>query len=438
MGSFVSSRGLKLKLEGFDFKGFAYARAGDRLVYVLGGIPGEEVRVRVLDRRRSVYQVIDVLSPHEARVEPRCPYYGVCGGCDWQHIRYDWQLKFKEKLLEKAFFGLEAEYHKIVPSPREWRYRGKCEFAFGRLRDGKLRVGFRERFKFWAVVDMEQCLLQHERCDEVMRVVRDFCEERKFSAWNPWKHKGFLRYLTLRSTTTGQVMANIITSSEATFPLEELAERIHVDSLIWSVSDSVADVAKGEVKKVIGSDHLIEKLMGFEFVIYPYSFFQSNPYAAEKLYKLVRDAAGDGGKVALDLYAGAAVIGILVSDLFEKVVAIEADEECVRAAKENLRRNDIRNVEVIHGEVEDETKRYPDADVAFVDPPRAGLSKHAMKALVAARPKRIVYVSCNVVSAARDIRILRIHGYTLREVTPIDLFPQTHHLELVAILERKE
>jgi len=433
-------RRIEIEVTDFDFKGYAYGKWSGSLIYVIGAIPGEKVRCCLVNKRKRIYVAEEILEQSEHRIKPPCPYYGACGGCDWQHIRYSSQLLFKEKFVEKAFFGIEeGTYNKIIPAVKQWNYRGKTELAFSRLDGKELKLGFRERGKFWKVIDLEECLIQEEGMNKLMHEVKEFVREKDYSAWNPWRHKGFLRYLVLRHSTIGEHMMNIITSSEGQFPLKELYDSFSTkpESSFWSVSDSVADVAFGEIKDKIGKDYIVEKTLGYEFAILPYSFYQTNPYQAPKLYELVRKYAEEGGKLAIDYYAGSAVISIICSDLFEKIVAIEADEYSVNAAKINLEKNQVKNVEIMHAEVEDTKGKFSNVDVAFVDPPRAGLSKHAMKALISAEPKRIVYVSCNVVSMARDIRILRMHGYKLIELTPIDMLPQTHHLELVALLEKK-
>jgi len=430
----------EIVIQDIDEKGFGIWKTLDgaiiRVPYV---IPGERVLVKVISRKRGDAILLKVLEESDKRVYPLCPYFGVCGGCFWQHIRYDEQLKLKHRIVERFFDFCLDSIRGIIGADKIWRYRNKMEFAFGRGFIG-ITIGLRARGRFDKVINIDSCLIQKEEADNVLRIVKKFVNEKNLTPYDPKKHEGFLRYLVIRSSyKTDQLMANIITTSREKFKIEELAKILEVNSLIWSVSDSVADVAVGEIKAIIGREFIEERILNLFIRIYPYSFFQTNPIQAEKMYKLVKELV-DEGNLALDLYAGMGIIGMIISERFEKIIGIEIVKEAIKAGKENLEINEINNVCLLEGKVEEILPSLVNEkiDVVITDPPRAGMHKKAIQALAKIKPQRIVYVSCNPKTQSRDIKyLLKLtnNGYQVSLVQPIDMFPHTPHIENVVALD---
>ncbi|MHA1609318.1 MAG: 23S rRNA (uracil(1939)-C(5))-methyltransferase RlmD [Candidatus Njordarchaeales archaeon] len=430
----------EIVIQDIDEKGFGIGKTLDgaiiRVPYV---IPGERVLVKVISRKRGDAILLKVLEESDKRVYPLCPYFGVCGGCFWQHIRYDEQLKLKHRIVERFFDFCLDSIRGIIGADKIWRYRNKMEFAFGRGFIG-ITIGLRARGRFDKVINIDSCLIQKEEADNVLRIVKKFVNEKNLTSYDPKKHEGFLRYLVIRSSyKTDQLMANIITTSKEEFKIEELAKILEVNSLIWSVSDSVADVAVGEIKAIIGREFIEERILNLFIRIYPYSFFQTNPIQAEKMYKLVKELV-DEGNLALDLYAGMGIIGMIISERFEKIIGIEIVKEAIKAGKENLEINEINNVCLLEGKVEEILPSLVNEkiDVVITDPPRAGMHKKAIQALAKIKPQRIVYVSCNPKTQSRDIKyLLKLtnNGYQVSLVQPIDMFPHTPHIENVVALD---
>ncbi len=430
----------EIVIQDIDEKGFGIGKTLDgaiiRVPYV---IPGERVLVKVISRKRGDAILLKVLEESDKRVYPLCPYFGVCGGCFWQHIRYDEQLKLKHRIVERFFDFCLDSIRGIIGADKIWRYRNKMEFAFGRGFIG-ITIGLRARGRFDKVINIDSCLIQKEEADNVLRIVKKFVNEKNLTPYDPKKHEGFLRYLVIRSSyKTDQLMANIITTSKEEFKIEELAKILEVNSLIWSVSDSVADVAVGEIKAIIGREFIEERILNLFIRIYPYSFFQTNPIQAEKMYKLVKELV-DEGNLALDLYAGMGIIGMIISERFEKIIGIEIVKEAIKAGKENLEINEINNVCLLEGKVEEILPSLVNEkiDVVITDPPRAGMHKKAIQALAKIKPQRIVYVSCNPKTQSRDIKyLLKLtnNGYQVSLVQPIDMFPHTPHIENVVALD---
>jgi len=428
-----------VEIERIDEKGFGIARYGDRQIKIAYTLPGEKVKIRIPRYFKKPIRPLSIIEEAPERVRPLCPYFGMCGGCLWQHIRYDEQLKLKQDLIDRFFENITSKtaIHEILRAERIWRYRNKMEFSFGKGLQG-IVLGLKVIGRFDKVVNLDTCLIQKEEGDKVLRVTREFARKKKFIPYDNKKHEGFLRFLVVRTSFNAKnVMANIVTTSEQTFPLREFSEKLNVTSLIWSVTDSLADVAIGDIKEIFGQNFIIEKLLGLEFKIYPYSFFQTNPIQAEKIFKIMKELSSEG-TTALDLYSGVGVISLIIAEKFEKVIGIEFSKDAIDAAYENAKLNDINNVEFIEGKVEDHLAKFSNMkiDTVYIDPPRAGMHKRAVEALIKIQPRYIMYMSCNPKTQARDIGQLVKAGYKVELIQPIDFFPHTPHIENLVLLQK--
>ncbi len=433
-----------VRIEKLSQKGFGVAKIGARKVEIPGAIPGETVVVR-LGRKKLGY-IVKFIEKSSRRTVPVCPHTYRCGGCLWQDIKYDEQLRLKQSMLQQIYSCIEGsfEIRKMLPSPQIFGYRGKMEFVFAEGSSG-LALGLREYGYFDRVVDIQACWLQPLEANKALLEFKTKLNILGYSPYNIYTHRGFLRYLVIRTSSYNEeVLVNIITTSQGgrdrpKLDFEFLLDETIASTVIWSVNDSLADVARGEIRQVYGRGYLIEESLGFKFKVCPFCFYQSNPNQAKILFRLAKELGGEG-EVALDLYSGIGTIAIIVSENFEKVVGIEIEEHSIKVAKENAKMNDVHNVEFFVGKVEEElgkiSESFSKVDTIFLDPPRSGIHKNVRKMLAKIKPERIVYISCNPRTQADDIDYLIHSGYRLVVVQPVDMLPHTPHIETVALLEK--
>lgn len=397
--------------------------------------------------------------PHAARWSadggPRqvvgpCPAFGDCGGCTLQDLAYPEQLARKRARLVRALAALDAPptVPPLVPLDEPWRYRGKAELSF-RARDGRLLLGFHAAGSFARVVDLPDCLLLPEAVNRVILTVRALAAASGLPAHEPRAHRGVLRHLIVRhSRATGRIVAVFVTAPVSRAPLAAMAEalrRAHadVDGVGWGVTDAVADAALPErVEPLSGTMDVEERIGPFRVRVPPLGFLQSSVEQAERIYADVAEGAR-GARTAWDLYCGLGLVSLYLSRSVERVLAVDVAGEQVARAREHAAAHGLRNVECHQGLVEDVLgeRRFwmgTRPDVVVVDPPRAGLQARAFAGILAARPHRVAYVSCNPEALARDLAAFA-HGYPsyrVSGVTGYDMFPQTGHLETLAWLER--
>jgi 23S rRNA (uracil1939-C5)-methyltransferase len=452
---------LVLTIDDLAFGGEGLARADGYVVFVPGGVPGDRVRVRLEQARarygRAVIEAIEEPSPH--RTPAPCPYFGRCGGCRLQHVAYPAQLAFKSKqvadVLERLGDLAGFELRPIIGAPEIYGYRNKMEFTVARVRrpppgatDRKVVVGLHEADRYDSVLDVERCLLQSERMNALLDEARRFVIDRELSAYDQDSGEGLLRFLMLREgRRTGEAMANVVTASPAVSELAPLAERLRdrvpeTSSVVMNVNPKKASVAVGVEEHLLGGrDHIREKIGGFSFQISANSFFQTNTVQAERLFALVLDSTElTGGETVVDLYSGTGAISLLLAQRSRWVYGIEVAPAAVDDAALNAAANAITNCTFLAGEVRfvlpSLIAQGVSADVVVADPPRAGFHPKALRALMQLAPSRIVYVSCNPSTLARDAGELVRAGYRLRWVQPVDMFPHTPHIEAVARLDR--
>lgn len=374
---------------------------------------------------------------------PLCPNPDRCGSCGWSHIPYPKQLQQKLSDINGSFKlkKLEHQVFDIIPSPKTSHYRNRMDFVI----DWEGNVGLREKGKWWRVIDNHPCFLADERIDLMFPIVRNWAKTCGLPFFDRKAHTGLLRYAVLRCTTLNETMITVVTSApsspeeEATTlaALKALADSAQPTTLIWSINHTITDVSFGdELRVVAGAGTIVESIGGYRYKISPNAFFQTNPYAAALLLDTVREFAGDmRDKTLLDLYCGTGFFGIALSQDAKRTVGVELVPEAIKDARLNAELNHAK-VEFYDAKTEDYDWMSIGADVVILDPPRSGMHDKALRDVIAARPERIVYVSCNYKNFARELVELSKH-YEVEAMRAIDMFPHTPHVELVTALTRK-
>ena len=446
-----------LEIADVNFPNKAYGYYEGEKVIVKNAVPGQKVQAQVFKKRGSgvearLQEVIE-RSPLE-RETGMCSHYALCGGCTYQTMRHEEELRLKERqvkrLLENAGICVQS-WEGIVPAPSETGYRNKCEFSFGdEEKDGDLALGMRKRMSYYEVVTLKDCNIVDADYLRIIEGTLQFFQERKVPFYHKARHDGSLRHLVVRKgAATGEILINLVTSSEVPFSVEEFKDMLlgleldgSVCGILHSVNDGLADVVKSdEMRLLYGRDFFMEKLFDLEFKVSVYSFFQTNSAGAEKLYSIVKEFAGDvADKTVFDLYCGTGTIGQIMAEAgSKKVIGIELIEEAVVAANENAKRNHLENCTFLAGDVlkmVDELKERP--DLIIVDPPRDGIHPKAIGKIIAFGAPEIVYVSCKPTSLARDLEIFQQEGYQVERVKLMDMFPRTVHVETVVLLSQQK
>jgi 23S rRNA (uracil1939-C5)-methyltransferase len=445
---------LELTIDDLAFGGEGVGRVNGYVMFVRGSVPGDHLRVKVTETRgrygRALIEVID--SPSPQRVAAPCPYFGRCGGCRLQHVDYQAQLAFKEKQVRDCLERLGAagafELRPILPAPAPYGYRNKMEFTVAASPGGPL-IGLHEADRYDVVLDIEGCLLQSETMNLLLDEVRAQVRERGLSVYDQASGQGLLRFVTLREgRRTGDAMVNIVASAPDVERLGQLADRLRsrvptTASVVLSVNAKKAAVAVGTEEYVLlGREHITERLGDLVFQVSANSFFQTNTGQAERLFGAVEAACElTGAQTVVDLYSGTGAISLLLARRCRHVYGIEVAAAAVADAVRNARANRIENCTFLAGEVRHVlptlVRDGVRAEVVVADPPRAGFHPKALTALVALAPGRLVYVSCNPATLARDVGDLLGQGYRLEWVQPVDMFPQTPHIEAIACLRAK-
>jgi 23S rRNA (uracil1939-C5)-methyltransferase len=412
------------------------------VVFVRGAVPGDRVRARVTKSKRSFAEAdsVELLTPSPDRVEPLAPH----PGAPWQVLPYERQLAEKEDQVRDALERIgrfqEPPVEPIVAAVEQLRYRNKVEYSFGESDDG-IVLGFHRAGRWDLIDDVAEDILASERVDELREAVKAWCREEGLSAYERRDGTGLLRNLVVREgRRTGQLQARLVTSA-GDFRVPELAAAAPSESFLWTRDEGVAETTRGGTTDVVkGSAVLEEELSGLRFRISPDAFFQTNTEMAERLYGVAAELAGlSGREKVLDLYCGIGTIALTLALDAGEVTGIEIVERAVADAIENARLNGVDNVRFFAGDVRTAMRPLLEEagqpDVVVVDPPRAGLSQKVVRRVLEARAKRIVYVSCNPTTLAPNARQMADAGYELRTVRPVDMFPQTPHIEAVALLE---
>lgn len=425
-----------------------------RYVTVKNAVPGQKVRfiINKFKKGNAEGRLLEVLenSSLETR-KPVCSIFPACGGCMYQTMPYEEQMKMKEgqirRIMDEAVDG-EYLFEGVKASPKEFAYRNKMEFSFGdEYKDGPLSLGLHKKGSTYDVLTASDCKLVHKDMNKILVCVLEYFKERKVSYYKKMQHVGYLRHLLLRrGDTTGEILVNLVTTTQEEHDLSELTEQLlqlplegKIVGILHILNDSLSDVVKSDETWVLyGQDFFYEKLLGLQFKITPFSFFQPNTKGAEVLYETVREYIGDIHDLTVfDLFSGTGTISQVLAPVAKKVIGVEIVEEAVEAAKENAERNGLSNCEFIAGdvfEVLDDIKEKP--DVIILDPPRDGIHPKALPKILDYGVDRIVYISCKMTSLARDLELIQQRGYTVEKMTAVDQFCETVHVETVCLLSK--
>jgi 23S rRNA (uracil1939-C5)-methyltransferase len=429
---------LTLDVESLAYGGKGIARRNGYVVFVAGALPGDRVRAEVTKAKRGYAEAsaVDLVRESPDRVPPRCDHGGEpCPGAPWQSLPYEEQLRYKQSQVEDALVrlgGLEGfELEPIEPAVERWRYRNKLEYSFGE-RDGELVLGFHARGRWDLVVDAEDCQLASERNNGRRNELRDWARSERLSGYDRRSGEGILRNLVIREgRRTEQLQTRLVTS-----PAEIPRPPVDLHTIVEGTG-STTDGPTG----ALGREYVEEELCGLRFRISHNAFFQTNTEMAERLYGFAADLAGlTGRERVFDLFCGIGTLGLSLASGAGEVWGVEIVPEAIVDAEENARLNGIENVHFRAGDARKEIRPLLEEagrpDVVVVDPPRAGLSKKVVRRVIECDAPRIVYVSCNPTTLAPNAAQLAESGYRVRRVKPVDMFPQTPHIECVALLEK--
>lgn len=439
-----------INITGQTHEGLGVGKIEGYTVFVEGAISGEIVRTKIVKvlKNYSYGKLLEVIEPSPYRVEPPCPIVKRCGGCQIQHMNYEGQLDYKTRLVKDAverIGGLKGVMvHPAIGMEDPWYYRNKAQFPVG-IKDGKIHIGFYAG-RSHEIIDTDACMIQDKTNDEVIEIIRDFIEEHNISIYDENTGNGLIKHImTRKGFKTGEVMVCIVINGDD-MPygielMESLKQNIkNLKTVALNINKKNTNVILGYKNKVIYGEGYIYDFTGeFKFKISPLSFFQVNPVQTEALYNKALEYAGlKGEETVIDAYCGIGTISLFLSKKAKKVYGVEIVGQAIEDARTNAELNGVDNVEFILGESETVIpKLYEEgvkADVVVVDPPRKGCDEKLLQVIAKMAPERVVYVSCNPSTMARDLKYLSERGYAVREIQPVDQFPQTVHVECVVLM----
>lgn len=454
---------LNLTIENVAFGGKGICRINDYVIFVPNTIPGDKARIKITKRKTGYGEgrVLEILKPSTIRQEAPCKYFNWCGGCTWQNVSYEQQVQFKWNHVKESIrhlAGIEnIEVQKPIVSKKVFTYRNKMEFSFADKRwlvpdelgnmdiEKSFALGLHVPGTFDKIISIDACMLQSDTANQILNITKEYCKNNGLQPYGIKSHEGFLRFLVIReSSAYGDIMVNIVTANKNPKKLNELSQQLshnfpQIKSIINTINEKKAQIAFGEEEIILyGKSFITDKLFTKEYKISANSFFQTNTHQAENLYKLVLEYSKiNKNNVAWDLYSGTGTITLLLAEKAKKVFGFELVDKAVMDARKNASEFGIQNVEFVLGDVLDKKSKISEKpDVIVVDPPRSGLHPKVSEFLAQNGAQRIVYVSCNPTTMARDIKTIK-ENYDLIKVQPVDMFPQTYHIETVALLEKK-
>lgn len=449
-------------------KGVSVAKAADgKVIFIPNVVPGDVVDVQTFKKRKAYYEgkAVYFHKLSDKRVEPVCTHFGACGGCKWQNMDYQFQLGYKHQEVENNLKRIGKidlpEFEPILGSKEQFFYRNKMEFSFSNARwltDDEIKsgeelgkenaLGFHIPKMWDKILDIQKCHLQQDPSNQIRNEIRAFANENGLAFYNPREHTGFLRTLMIRTASTGEIMVLIQFFKEDVKKRELLLNFLkdrfpEITSLQYVINGKPNDTIYDQnVICFHGRDYILEEMEGLQFSINAKSFYQTNSEQAYELYKITREFAGlTGEELVYDLYTGTGTIAQFVSKKAKKVIGVEAVPEAIADAKLNAERNKITNCEFFVGDMknvfnDDFIAQHGQPDVIITDPPRDGMHKDVVAQILKIAPKRVVYVSCNSATQARDLALMD-EMYQVVRVRPVDMFPQTHHVENVVLLEKR-
>lgn len=438
----------------FPNKGIMYIEEERIPVLVPDTFPGQKVRVRLQRKRKGTWEgrALEHLENPAHFVKPSCEYFGLCGGCAMQHLSYENQLEHKHEQVQTLLQNAGVTGYEdmgILGSPSEWAYRNKMEFSFGdACKDGPMTLGMHRKNSTFDIITVDGCKIVDEDFNMILRFVLRYAQSFNLPFYKKKIHEGFLRYLIVRrSETTGDLLINIVTTTQRDFDFTELANYLvdlgtkgKIAGILHTYSDTLADAVKPDSTRVLyGKDAFTETILGLQFNISPYSFFQTNTKGAELLYKTALDMPQDiTSKVVFDLYSGTGTIAQIMATKAKEVYGIEIVEEAVEKAKENAKLNHLTNCHFVAGDVLKEVENFHvKPELIVLDPPREGIHPKAIDKIIGFDAKELLYISCKPTSLARDLPVFEQSDYKVEKVCCVDMFPHTHHVETIAYLVKE-
>ena len=462
-------------VECLNFPDKGIVRCNDETVVVKNVLPGQKISFMVSKKRKGKTEgvLMEVLEHTEYEINSLCPHFGECGGCSYQNLPYQKQLEIKKDQVLRLLYPIlkkqmllegktgnfdsyiDSIFEGIKPSPVQTAYRNKMEFSFGdEYKDGPLALGMHKRGSFYDIVSVRGCRIIDEDYSKILSCVLDYFTQKNSSYYHRIRHEGYLRHLLVRKAQkTGEILIALVTTTQEMHDLKPMVAMLlslplkgKITGVLHTKNDSLADIVKSDETIILyGQDYFYEELLGLQFKISQFSFFQTNTLGAEVLYETVRDFLGDitekgkHNKTIFDLYSGTGTIAQLLAPVAKKVIGVEIVEEAVAAAKQNAALNGLSNCEFIAGDVlkvMDDIVERPDFIV--LDPPRDGIHPKALRKIIDYGVEKIVYISCKPTSLVRDLEMLLDGGYVIERIAAVDQFPGTVHVECVVLMSRVE
>ncbi|MDC1067789.1 23S rRNA (uracil(1939)-C(5))-methyltransferase RlmD [Candidatus Kapabacteria bacterium] len=460
-----------LEIESIGFNGVSIARKDEKVHFVKGGVPGDKVSALQIRKKKSYTEslLLEILEPSENRIEPKCKYFGTCGGCSWQNMPYQYQLDWKKKHVEDAFFRQnhfdKFEVNPTMGSPKQFNYRNKMEFSFGNSRwltkqeisseddniNRKFAFGMHIPGRFDKILDLEFCHISDPLNEFILNTSRDLALEYNISGYDRKHNTGFLRNFIIRSGSDGaELLAIIITNNIETEDqkifIEKLSEALStqdkISGFIHAINSTKSPVRIESSNQKFGRDHIFQEILDINFRISPFSFFQTNSFQLNNFIgKILEISSLKADEIVWDLYCGTGSISLPASKHCKKIIGFELVESSINDAKVNADLNSISNTEFhvadLHeAEIPKLLGTIDQPDKVIVDPPRAGMHKNLIEHLLNIKPKQIIYVSCNPMTQARDCELMK-ECYDIKYAQPVDMFPHTYHIENIVLMELK-
>ena len=459
-----------LNIESLSGDGKTVARQEGMVFFVENAVPGDTVRARIFKLKKNYAEAhaVEVIRPSPHRSEPRCRHFGVCGGCKWQNLAYESQLQFKHQHVVDAFTRIGGFQNPtvlpVIGCEEPYFYRNKMEFTFSNYRwltdeemktkeeaQQEVALGLHVPQRYDKVINIEECWLQSEMSAAIVNTIREISRVWKLSVYWTETHEGYLRHLVIREgKRTGETMVNLVTTNDWPEAMQNMTDLLlkqfpEITTIVNNITDRKSMVAIGDTEKLYhGQGFITEKIGDYTFRISSNSFFQTNTLQAERLYNVAKEFAGLTARdVVYDLYSGTGTIAIYLSDAVERVVGVEVVQSAIQDAQRNAELNKVSNCYFLQGDLKDRLTKdsqwlteHPRPTVVVADPPRSGMHEKVVKQIVKLAPERIVYVSCNPSTQARDAALLAEGGYALEKIQPVDMFPHTDHIEAVALFSR--
>ncbi len=445
---------INLNITAMSSEGVGIGRTQDGLaVFVPMSAVGDELIVKILKVKKTLAygKIEEIITPSPDRITPECNAFRLCGGCVYSHISYEAELQSKEKRVSDAISrigGIDTKINPIVGAENPCRYRNKAQIPVGLSSDGKVAMGFFSRHSH-RIVDSMDCMLQPEIFLTASKILRDFIEEKNISVYDEQTHTGLIRHLYLRyGEATDELMVCIVVNGDKIPCESELADRFTrtlpaVKSIIINSNKEKTNVIVGKkFRTIYGEDYISDELCGLKFLLSPQSFYQVNRTQAQRLYGIAKDYANlQGDETLIDLYCGTGTIGLSMSKACKELIGVEIVPKAIEDAKKNAKLNGVENARFICADAKDAATQLESEgvkpDVIILDPPRKGCDAELIRTVVSMSPSRVVYVSCDPATLARDLKLFAELGYITQEVTPVDMFSRTAHVESVALLSRK-